>query len=236
MKKSILIIPLLLFIFFISSNKVFASDVYFVNDNNVSFSKEEYDFLTNLYWDGCQNLFTVSDYSRFISSELMKGKLSVKLNNAIMPLGAYHETNAKVFKIAKVCNSDCLVSVVLTWKGYPNVRSYDVMGAYLENTSLLSSPVTFVTSSNETYMQKFNNGFGVSLKLPTGNVNIVASQSFRVSKGGHVYASYQHAKSSISLANSKNYTLARYGYGGVFKFSGASVNIYDQMGGIDIAV
>ncbi len=236
MKKSILIISLLSFIFFISSDNVFASDIYFVNDNNVSFSKEEYDFLTRLYWDGCQNLFTTSDYSRFVKSNIMNGELSVKVNETIMPLGTYHETNAKVLKIAKVCNSDCLISVVLTWKGYPNTRSYDVMGVYLENTSLTSSPATFVTNSSETYMQKFSNGFGVSLKLPTGNVDIVASQSFRVSKGGHVYASYQHAKSSISLANSKNYTLAKSGYGRVFKFSGTAVNIYDQMGGVDIAV
>ena len=83
MKKG-LIIPLLLFIFFISSNNVFASDIYFVNDNNVSFSKEEYDFLTKLYWDGCQNLFTTSDYSRFVKSNIMNGELSVKTNEAIM--------------------------------------------------------------------------------------------------------------------------------------------------------
>ncbi len=237
MKKSILIISLLLLLLFISTSEVYAKEAYFINDNGISFSKEEYDFLTQLFWDGCQNLFTKADYNNFVNSDIMSGELNIKTNDVIMPLGTFHETNAKIFKIATSCNSNCFVSVTLTWKAYPTIRSYDVMGAYLEKTSLLNSPVTTVTNSSETYMQKFNHGFGVSLKLPTGNNNgIIVNQVFRVNKGGHIYASYQHAKSSISLDNSKKYTLARYGYGGVFKFSGPAVNIYDQMGGIDIGV
>ena len=54
MKKNILIVTLLMLVFFINSNNVFAKETYFVNDNGVSFSKEEYDFLTQLFWDGCQ--------------------------------------------------------------------------------------------------------------------------------------------------------------------------------------
>lgn len=236
MKKNIFIVSLLMFLFFASSNTVFAKEAYYINSNNVSFSKEEYDFITSLFWEGSQDLFDANDYARFINSNLMNGELNVKTNNDIMPMGTFHETNSKVLKIATSCNSDCFVSVTLTWKRYPVVRSYDVIGAYLENTSLLNSPVTFVTNSNETYMQSFSNGFGASVKLPTGQTNITVSQTFRVSKGGHIYASYQHAKSSISLANSKKYTLSKQGYGRVFKFSGAAVDIYDQMNGVDIAV
>lgn len=236
MKKNILIVTLLMLVFFINLNNVFAKETYFVNDNGVSFSKEEYDFLTQLFWDGCQKLFSNSDYDHFINSDIMNGELNVKINNVIMPMSTLHETNSKIFKIATSCNSNCLVSVTLTWKVYPNIRSYDVMGAYLENTTLLNSPITTITNSVETYIQKFNNGFGVSLKLPTGKTDIIVNQVFKVSKGGHVYASYQHAKNSISLDNSKKYTLSKQGYGGVFKFSGTAVNVYDQMRGIDIAV
>lgn len=236
MKKRFMIILLLVFLLLINIKNVYAKEKYFTNNNGVTFSKEEYDFLTQMFWDGCQSLFTSLDYVRFINSNIMNNELNININEAIMPLGTYHETNAKKFKIATSCSSDCLVSVTLIWKTYPNVRSYDVMGAYLENTSLLNTPVTTITNSNETYTQKFNNGFGVSLKLPTGKTDIIVNQIFRVSKGGHVYASYQHAKNSISLANSKKYTLSKQGYGGVFKFSGTAVNIYDQMAGVDIAV
>ncbi|MDE6141153.1 MAG: hypothetical protein K2G03_00980, partial [Bacilli bacterium] len=151
-----------------------------------------------------------------------------------------HETNSKTMKISKSCNSTCSISVVVTWKNVPNTKSYDVIGAYLDGISLIkhsSTKVKTSTSSNSSLeIQQEKSGFGVSISLPTSGSNYVISQTYTVSKGGTVYASYQHAKSSISLANSKNYTISREGYGGVFKFSGTAKNIYDAMGGVSITV
>lgn len=236
MKKKILVIMLLITLSFINAGNVSAKETYYLNDNNVAFSKDEYDFLSNMFWDGCQDLFTVNNYDKFISSNIMNGIINVATNNKIMPLGTLFEGGGRTLKIATSCNSNCFVSVTLTWNGSLTIRSYDVMGAYLENTLLLTSPLTTVTNSSDTTLRKLYNGFGVSLKLPSNGNNIIVNQNFRVSKGGHVYASYQHAKSSISLANSKNYTLSKSGYGRVFKFSGIAVNVYDQMSGVDIAV
>ena len=83
---------------------------------------------------------------------------------------------------------------------------------------------------------KLSVGFGVSIGLPKYGSSMIINQTYRVNKGGTIYASYQHAKSTISLANSKNYTLSHAGFGGVFKFSGVAVNIYDQMSGVSIIV
>lgn len=58
--------------------------------------------------------------------------------------------------------------------------------------------------------------------LPKYDSAPVINQTFKVSKGGTVYASYQHAMRNIFLADSKNYTLSKAGYGEVFKFAGTA--------------
>ena len=153
---------------------------------------------------------------------------------------SFHESPSKYFTITKSCTSNCLITLVAEWKKNPNVRSYDVIGAYLDDVSLIGSPTTTATNTagtnssseivNDTY------GFGVSVKLPTGGNNMVVSQYFRVETGGTVYGSYQHATANISLANSKKYTISKTGYGGVFLFNSSVRSYYDAMGGVNISV
>ncbi len=235
MKRKTFIVALLMVFSIFNMNNVFAKEVFYTNSNNVSFTEEEYEFLSTMFWDGCQELFSQNDYNKFINSNIINGIINTKTNNDIMPLSSLYENNNKYLKISTSCSSNCFVSVTLKWKNLPTIRSYDVMGAYLENTSLINSPITTI-STNDTHLQSFNNGFGVSVKLPTDNSQIIVNQTFRVSTGGHVYASYQHAMSNISLNDSKKYTISKQGYGKVFKFSGTAVNVYDQMSGVDIAV
>ena len=98
---------------------------------------------------------------------------------------------------------------------------------------MISSITTKVTSNEGTEyfsnLKTLSSGFGVSVQLPSGT-GISIEQKYVVSKGGSVYASYQHAQSSISLTNSKLYTISSSGYGGVFNFYGNASGIYDQMG------
>ncbi|MCM1052679.1 MAG: hypothetical protein NC483_01700 [Ruminococcus sp.] len=229
----------LLFSCFIFIGGAYAKESYYVNEKGVSFTKEEYEFLSMMYWNGSQDLFNEEDYSKFVKSNIMNGDITIKeikdeYNRALYSTSI--NDGSKTFKIA----SDCYISLTTNWTTVPSIRSYDVMGAYLENTSLVNNPVTTISSTSGTRtsgeIQKFNNGFGVSLSLPISGSSIVINQNFRVNKGGHVYASYQHATRVITLADSKNYTLSRNGYGGVFKFSGIASSVYDRMSGVDIAI
>ena len=219
-----------------------AKEVYFVNQNNVEFTKEEYDFISYMFWDGAQENMDLDDYNNFINSDIMNGDLDSNIYYDI-PLTratSIEEAN-KTLKIVKSCSSNCFVSVTLTWKKFPTVKSYDVIGAYLDGTSLVNNPATSITTNGTittTYkdIKKSNNGFGVSVKLPTYGTSMIINQSFRVNKGGTVYASYQHAIKNISLSNSQNYTFSRSGYGGVFKFSGTALTTYDKMKGVSISL
>lgn len=70
--------------------------------------------------------------------------------------------------------------------------------------------------------------------MPTGGSSLSITQRFEVSIGGTVYASYQHANKTSTLAKSKDYNISQYGYGGVFLFSTSSSSYYDGMGGVYI--
>ena len=240
MKKKFLLSTCLFSMFLLTPN-VHAKEVYFVNQNNVEFTKKEYDFISYMFWDGAQEQMDVDDYNDFVNSDIMNGVLDSKIYYDIsMTRATSIEDANRTLKIVKSCSSNCFVSVTLTWKNSPTVRSYDVMGAYLDGTSLVNTPTTSITtnSTTTTYkdIKKSNNGFGVSMKLPTNGSSMVINQNFRVSKGGTVYASYQHAMKSISLSNSQSYTFSRSGYGGVFKFSGVASTTYDRMNGVSISV
>ena len=60
-----------------------------------------------------------------------------------------------------------------------------------------------------------------------------ATQEYDVKGTGILYASYQHAMSTISLPSSKCYTVNFGGYGGVFDFYGNAYGVYDQMAGVE---
>lgn len=238
----ILCLIVIICIFLFNINIVDASEVFYKNENGVILTKNEYNFLSQMYWDGYQSLMTLEDYENFKNSDVINGKVEVKeinYNNYIVPYGTSISYGYKTLKIFKSCSSDCLISVTLQWDSDPSVRSYDVIGAYIENTTFTNNPTTMVaTSSTKTVitdLKKTSNGIGSSFKLPSGS-NIKVNQVFRVNVGGHVYASYQHAKSSSTLAKSKDYTFSKFGYGRVFQFSTSSSNIYDAMNGVDIAV
>lgn len=221
-------------------SNVSAKDIYYTNNNGVSFNKEEFDFLGNFFWNGVQDLLSKEDYQNFILSDIMNGDIEIETYHEIMTRGTYFEDANRDLKISKSCSSNCYISVTLTWKNNPTIRSYDVIGAYLENTELVNTPTTVVLNSGATVnskeIKKTSTGFGVSIKLPTYGNSLIVNQTYRVKKGGHVYASYQHAMKNISLTNSKNYTISKSGYGKVFNFSGTAVSTYDRMNGVNISV
>lgn len=221
-----------------------ADEIYYTNANNVSMTEEQYNFLGAMFWDGFQEYVPQSLFNKYLTHGTFNCEIEQVVHEDEPTRGYIHETNAKKLVISKACyNGFCDMSVTLFWKGTPNIKSYDVIGALLYGGVSLangSSVSTYLGYSGGTITYtspQFNGGgFGQSVKLRTSTTNMIISQSFDVVGTGVVYASYQHATQNITLATSKKYTVGFGGYGGVFHFYGSAVGVYDQMGGVDMVI
>ena len=250
MRRSLYLVIVLSFFMFVSNAA--AKSIYYINDKGVTFTKEEYDFLDYMFWEGSQDLMTQDDYSRFIASDIMHGELgqeTTQVGSDIMPLDNTQVSDRTgLLKIAKSCDTTCLISLTFRWQVIPTIKQYDVIGALFVDTESFNTPSVSVSYTNTTIsynsnMKRFTkgtngssyNGFGSSVALPS-NDGAVVNATFRVMPGGHIYGSYQHASKEISLANSKKYTLSRAGEGGVFEFTGVAYDVYDRSPGVDITL
>lgn len=231
----------LLLLYFGFSINVKALETFYINENGVHFTAQEYECISKLYWEGFQEKMTLDDYN-IVFENGMPLLIKSKEQDLIVPYASNHSTNNKTIKVTKAgFNGYTLVTTIASWYTNPIVRSYDLVGAYLDGVALANNLINtridstdgMITSSE---IKKDVNGFGVSIKLPSLGQSIIISQTFRVTGKGTVYASYQHAKRSISLANSKKYSISRNGYGGVFKFENSIKDYYDAMGGVDIEI
>lgn len=232
--------------------QVNADEIYYTNSNNVSMTREEYEFFGEMYWDGYQEYVTQDVFNRFQNNGYFENTIEkaeydednvINLINGGATINSnVHETNAKKLTISKVCSGSlCGFNVLLQWKGTPNVKSYDVIGALIYggltttgdvNTTLFYSGGTLFYG-DEYYV---GGGFGTSVKLQNSTTNMKILQTFDTVGTGVVYASYQHATQNITKATSQKYTVGYGGYGGVFHFYGAAVGKFDQMGGVNMVV
>lgn len=217
------------------------TNIVYTNSNDVSFTQEEYDFFTKMYWDGYQNDMTQDDYNEFVSKDFLNAEFDSKtVYDAPKTRGTYFSSNYKSIKISKMCSDNCRISVVVTWLVNPNIRSFDVIGAYLSGTTLQSTPGTRVVSSTQTKValniKKQEHGFGTSVLLPDTGDSVKLNQDFYVAKGGYVYASYQHAVRNATLTTSQKFNISGVGFGGVFSFYDEAYDVYDDMPGVDIQV
>jgi len=252
MKKIINISLLILTIFLVSTQSVKAAveDIYYTNDNGISFTKQEYDYFSAMYYDGYQKNMTASDMAKFNGYELNPDLVeSVEVddskdyfkNGGFSLMATSVETTAKILKISKGTGDFPIITINVIWKGSPKVRSYDLIGAMLAGTSSLGSPATTLRYTGggitPSALKEVSNGFGASIKLPSSGTGIIVSQTFSVYKGGRVYASYQHAKKSLTLNNSQSFTINASGLGGVFFFNNSSIrDKYDAMEGVYVSV
>ena len=226
------------------------TNVYFTNDNGVSLTKEEYDFLVKMYCDWYTKLMTKKEYQEFNDKKIIEREYeekTVTYDEKPLTRGSYHETAAKSLKISKACDSDgeCFIVVNATWNGVPTVKSYDLMGSYLNgDIELVSGPDTRVSSSEKAFfasdMKKTKNGFGFSFKLPGGEYHVI-SQSFHVQKKENfeyasIFSSYQHARRETTLEVSQDYKISLVGEGHVFDFGEDAYDVYDHMNGVDIEI
>lgn len=220
------------------------AQTFYTNANGVEFSEKEYSFISDFYFEGYQDYMTSYDYREFINSNIINGNISIQEKkdydyNTLMPYASSsHETASKILKLSSSCSNDCTINVTLTWKKVPSTKSYDVIGAYFENTSLkqLSSSKMYYGKNISSPIENTtkNNGFSSTFKIPNTNDAISIMQTYKVSKSGRLYVSYQHAKNSVSLAESRKYEFSTSGYGNVFKFDSSVMSKYDAMQGLNI--
>ena len=247
MKRKVLQMMLLGIAIFGIMSKAYANEsVYYTTPNGIELTEREYNFLTTFYWDNYVNIMTEEQYEEFANSDLLERELITSSSNENMcsPQGTSHTTPYKNLKISAACSSgNCSVSLVNTWLVNPSVRSYDVIGFFLNGPSLISYVTATVSNSTTTYY--YNNvktdygsnytGFGNSVLLPSGT-NLIVNQVITTTTGGTIYGSYQHAVENVTLPVSKSYTFSIGGYGRVFSFYGNAVGKYDGMGGVEIIV
>ena len=182
----------------------------------------------------------LNEYEDFYNDPNIIVNTNSNIKNTISPYSSFLETNYKELKITSVTSQSTnkMIVVTVSWKAAPKVKSYDVIGFRLYNTSLKSSVITMtnVNGSSQSIAgyKEFSNGYGASIKLPSDSTSITVQQTFRVSSGGTVYASYQHAVKNISLSNSLDFSISSNGLGNVFMFN--NNNLFDQMSGVSINI
>lgn len=245
LKKQLFIFIILMVI--LSIKCVNAAD-YYVNKYGVTLTLEEYNFISYFYFDGYQDYMTLEDYNDFIDENIMGGEVKIETMStedtddlvSIIKDTSY-ETTGKVLKLSLSCNdSYCNAVVTLTWKYIPEVTSYDLIGALTKGTTIKSFTNARMYCDGSSYKPTENiitsTGVASIFDIPTVTSSLVFSQKFKVYKGGTLNVSYQHAKKSISLSNSKKFTFNSSGAGGVFKFTGTASSTYDKMSGISVDI
>jgi hypothetical protein len=253
MKKLVVLFVSILTFSLIYTNVSADEEVYYTNANGVSMSESEYNYFVSVADEDYPDVVTQDIYDKFTNYGYFgqpitrveydeSANMQQMIIPSVLPQGTVHETQAKKLVLVKACGSTyCGITVTLDWKGQPVVKSWDVMGALLYgNLSLVGDPYTDLTYSGGTitYNDPYyvGGGFGTSVKLQTSTTNMRAYQSYDVYGTGTVFASYQHATTSITKTNSKKYTIGIGGYGGVFHFYGAAEGVYDHMGGVNVGV
>ena len=142
------------------------------------------------------------------------------------------------------------ISVGLLWKMIPSTRSFDVIAVrYVGMTDVDGTQwgrQIWGTNGNYTYVDydwngtninRQDNGFGISMNITNDRTinyleNYIDSSVKFTGNFQWAGASYQHATSNTTLAQSKSYTLAEDGKNGVILFTGNIGSKYDNMPGV----
>ena len=65
MKKRIIFLAVSFLGLILTIKQVYANTIFYENDNGVKLTQKEYDYISNLYWDGYQQYLTPNDYDVF---------------------------------------------------------------------------------------------------------------------------------------------------------------------------
>lgn len=248
MKKGLLIIlaGLVSFASISMVNAASQSDTI-TNKSGVVIPIDKYNALASIYSSNFMSFMTQEQYDIIKDKDLSKVEI-VEItdadipNNGISTCATEHTTESKSLTII---NNSGYITMTLSWLKVPNIKKYDVM-AFRKNSSVNFDSAYFfrqyyiyngnLESSNTKYGQNFDNGIGVSFKVPNGT-NHEMDLSIQASGSGRIYGSYQHAShSSATLENAMDYTLSGSGYGGVILFNPKIESKFDAMGGVYLTI
>ena len=142
------------------------------------------------------------------------------------------------------------IFVGLLWRMIPSTRAFDVIAVrYVGMTDVDGTQYgrqIWGTNGNYTYVNygwngtninRQDNGFGISMNITNDSTinyleNYIESAVQFTGNFQWAGASYQHATSNTTLAQSKSYTLAEDGKNGVILFTGNIGSKYDNMPGV----
>ena len=238
MKK--IILGLVLFMF---GSIVYAEECTYHNSVGVDMDCTLYNELLNYYSSSFLEFMPQSEYDSIKNNNPDNIVVSTYKEELpeIFSKDAYYATTYKEIRIVKNAN---FVTVTLNWLQNPSVRSYDVLAVRLSSGVSINGTIAFrqisynggsAIISTTGSKQTFSNGQGVSFKLSTYS-NLESSITFYINGTGLLYSSYQHATSSVTLNQSKNYTISSMGYGNTTLFASSVANKYDGMAGVYIPV
>lgn len=221
-------------------------EIYYTNQNGISLTEKEYNYVKTMFDEHYIEIMNQEDYDLIDRLHVNENEveITVKEPDYIQTRGTFVETQAKRLAISKSCSGNmCIIAMTNTWKYEPKVKSYDVIGSLFSNTRLYDDGVATVwkidgTNYRCTEYVTASNGIGCSYKLnSSASEEIYTYMTFDVYTGGLVYGSYQHAGSTVTLSQSKNYRFDINGYGNVFIFNTTRAkNAYDGMDGVTIYV
>lgn len=173
-------------------------------------------------------------------------------NIQTLSVSNFVETQYKKLSLTLSDNHDGYgdIFVGLLWKMIPSTRAFDVIAVrYVGMTDVDGTQYgrqIWGTNGNYTYVNygwngtninRQDNGFGISMNITNDSTinyleNYIGSAVQFTGNFQWAGASYQHATSNTTLAQSKSYTLAENGKNGVILFTGNIGEKYDNMPGV----
>ena len=173
-------------------------------------------------------------------------------NVQTLSVSNFVETQYKKLSLTLSDNHDGYgdIFVGLLWKMIPSTRSFDVIAVrYVGMTDVDGTQYgrqIWGTNGNYSYVEygwngtninRQDNGFGISMNITNDSTinyleNYIESAVEFTGNFQWAGASYQHATSNTTLAQSKSYTLAENGKNGVILFTGNIGEKYDNMPGV----
>lgn len=173
-------------------------------------------------------------------------------NIQTLSVSNFVETQYKKLSLTLSDNHDGYgdIFVGLLWKMIPSTRAFDVIAVrYVGMTDVdgtqwgkqiwgTNGNYTYVNYGwNGTNINRQDNGFGISMNITNDSTinyleNYIESAVQFTGNFQWAGASYQHATSNTTLAQSKSYTLAENGKNGVILFTGNIGEKYDNMPGV----
>lgn len=231
------------------------------NEYIMLMSEEKYNELKNLDFDNITKstkyVESVYNPNLHLTTEREVTKAEYDNFNPVMPLlddgGASAESTMKIISLAVIGGTTWNNAIfTAAWKGIPSTRSFDVIGFYgfgldfgegtQQGNQIYELNGTYSAIDyawNGTNIKKFDNGFGISMNIVNSDITdlqlLVECYVTPTVTHPTIYASYQHAVQTLSLADSQNYTLGGSGLGSVFIFPYSISQKYDGMSGVSVS-